>query len=166
MLEILMNGFNSSSDSNIVPIMTSSTQPSGYVATSSSHLGTSEAWQLFARDSIQPGAGWAGGSAANSAGITSQWIKIKIPAAKVVKRYSIIAGSDNFHVINYELQASNDNSSWFTRHTVTDRTAADQRVLKEYSINNEVAYLYYRILVTRVNGPTYPIILRLYLYEA
>jgi hypothetical protein len=98
-----------------------------------------------------PGSKWF-----NSAAPTG-WIQKDFGAgnAQVVKRYTIgsadVAARDPK---NWQLQGSQDGSSWTTLDTQSDQLFAYRLQQNTYNLGNTTAYRYYRLDITANNGAT------------
>lgn len=138
-------GEENNSNENLIPAMTSATEPSGQVIYSA-QASPRNAWNAF------------DGSADTwwvpQAGATTGWIGYKFDSAKVVRRYSITAITPAVGLPkNFTFEGSNDGSSWTVLDTRTNQSWYSGEK-KNFSITNASAYLYYRINVTSSTGNT------------
>ncbi len=147
-----------------VPLMTSSTAPSGVASASSEYPGT-PAWQAFSENH--------GGWVTNATGLsTPQWLQYAFTSAKIILSYSIQPWSnDTFHprwLSGWHLDGSNDGTTWTTLDT---RTAIIQRdwvpfLPNYYAVTAPGSYRYYRLVITANGGDPYVGLQNLGLYES
>lgn len=135
---------------NIIPIMTDYTAPSG-VASAQSEFGGSPnaaAWHAFDNtgnigDDWSTGAGWLSGG-------YPAWLKYEFPTAKVVNKYRI-SPLGTYTPSDWTFEGSNDNSSWTVLDTRTSQTGWSSA--QTYTFTNTTAYTYYRINISA--GPQF-----------
>lgn len=137
--------------SDIVPIMTSNTAPSGTVSASSYYGDTTNPWRAIGGT----GYGWLTATSDIPA-----WIQYHLPSPQVVSAYSIIPWSaDNFPArtpTSWTLQGSNNGSTWTTIDTRTGFTSWTQSTAYLFSATNTTSYSYYRLYITaNVGGNAY-----------
>lgn len=132
---------------NLIPIMTSNSAPSGYVASASSeYSSTYAAWKAFTNTGDDY---W---STAN--GVATGTLGIQFPSAQIVNSYNILpyptllAYAPN----TWTFQGSNDGSSWTTLDTQNGVSTWSADTIKRFIFNNTTAYTLYRINVTANNG--------------
>lgn len=77
---------------------------------------------------------------------TSHYLTLKLNKAIIVTKFKIRIGDLISPIDNWKIQGSNDNSSWNDLLTVYEMNSS----LTEYELNNNNAYLYYRIYATSV----------------
>ena len=137
-----------------VPVMTSNTTPSG-VAASSSVFDASFNPYLAFDGNLTLNNKWV---AANAT--TTGWISYDFGSGvtKTITHYSMVAVPSNESGVtgrapnSWTFEGSNNGSSWTTLHTVTGQTAWGQGEKRNFVTTNTVAYRYYRINVTAING--------------
>jgi hypothetical protein len=135
----------------LIPSMTGASTPSGLAFASSSYA-TTPAWTAFA--AYGSGNGWiTNGGLPNSIGY-------EFPSTVIVTEYEVYPwDADNFPVRcfrDFQLQGSNDGSTWTTLDTQSAITSWTAGVSKRFVTTNTTSYLYYRIYVTQnVGGDTY-----------
>lgn len=168
MFELLLNAIPPEPvDHNMVPAMTSNNTPVGYVISADSSFSSTQPYMTFARDTLPESNKWfTNRQAAANGDVTNCWIMAQLPTAMVIKRYAI-KGDSNHGPISYQLQGSNNGSTFTNLHTLTNRLLSDLGRLKEYNISsNTTAYRYYRINITKINSPyQFARIDRLYFYD-
>ena len=128
-----------------IPIMTSSTSPSGIVSASSQVAGY-EGWRAFDRNTTTV---WQ-----TAGGVTSAILTYQFPISKIIKRYSFKNFGATTGARNFTFEGSNDGSSWTTLDTQTSINVGANGIFTSGLLANTTAYLYYRINVTTVNGGT------------
>ncbi|GMX64365.1 hypothetical protein Elgi_36340 [Paenibacillus elgii] len=134
---------------NIIPLMTSNTMPSPYVATASSaHSANYDAWRAF-----NGGDGttyWTPGN-----GVKSGWIKIDLNIPKIISRYSIKANHQYGYIDSpkdWTFEGSNNDKDWVildTRINETNWINSERRV---FTLGNSSGYRYYRLNVSSINS--------------
>lgn len=130
---------------SLVPIMTSNTSPSGYVASASSTY-NSNLQPYLAFDGVDSGGNDHWLSAKGK--VVNEWLQIELPKAEVCRCLEYYIGTnDNISAMKtFKLQGSNDGQLFDDLGTFTN----DTTTLKEkriYAVANERAYKYYRITV-------------------
>ena len=126
-----------------IPIMTSSTSPSGIVSASSQVVGF-EGWRAFDRNTTTV---WQ-----TTVGVTSATLTYQFPSTRVIKRYMWKASSTATAPRNFTFEASNDGSSWTTLDTKTAINVGNNGIFTSSLLANTTAYLYYRLSITTNNG--------------
>ena len=128
---------------SLVPIMTSNTSPSGEASCSNRYNGNYEPFYAFNRQ--------LGGDAQTWATIQAlpQWIQYKFEEPKVVKKIVTVNRNErNIRAAKtYILQGSNDGSTYTDIQTCSIQSYA-AHYKEVVDIENETAYLYYRLYVT------------------
>lgn len=147
--------------SSAIPIMTSNTTPSGISSASTNRL-SNEAWRAF-NGAIESG-GWHAAD-----GLKSGWLKYNFNSKKIITKYSIA------NYLNYSISAPKDwtfegsntgvDGGWIILDTQVNQTKWTDNVWNEYSFNNSVSYLMYRINATTNNGHTSLAISELKMFE-
>ncbi|PWC17617.1 discoidin domain-containing protein, partial [Brenneria nigrifluens] len=141
-------------DESIIPVMTSNTSPSGYVASASSIYDSRyNAYLAFDRR-IVSGTGsdaWVGATGAIPTPGNPQWLRIDMPGAKALSGYSLVnraAGLINSPK-TWKLQGSNDGGdTWETIHSVTNDTNNTAGAVRRFIIDSVPAeYSSYRLLI-------------------
>lgn len=128
-----------------IPLMTSSTSPSGIV-TASSQVTGSEGWRAFDRNTATL---WQTGG-----GVTSATLAYQFPSTRIIKRYSFRAVGATTAPRNFTFEAFNG-TIWITGDTQTNINVGAGNVFTSGLINSaNTAYSSYRINVTTVNGGT------------
>lgn len=82
----------------------------------------------------------------------------------MIKKYGVI--STNGYLVSYSLQGSNNGTAFTDIHSQANRPNTDRDKLMEYFVDNNTAYLYYRLLVTKTLAGNFLTVKRLYLYDA
>lgn len=136
---------------NIIPVMTSNTAPSGVASASNIYSSGFEAYRSM--DKVQ-GLYWFPG-----VGLYDEWVQYQSISAETCTAYSIKVGQDsaNWTPSAWSLEASNtgafsgeevtlDSQSGFTSGTWTTGET------KQFVFANTTGYLYHRIHVTAVNS--------------
>ena len=82
------------------------------------------------------------------------WVQFKLDQAIAVKRYAVSSANDapERDPVNWNLEGSQDGSSWTAINTQINQSFADRLETHEYNFPNTTAYLYYRFNVTQNNG--------------
>jgi len=128
-----------------IPIMTSSTSPSGIVSASSQVVGL-EGWRAFDRNTTTV---WQ-----TAGGVTSATLTYQFPSTRVIKRYMWKASSTATTPRDFTFQGSNDGSSFTTLDTQTAINVGTNGIFTSSLLANTTAYLYYRLSITTNNGAT------------
>ena len=134
---------------NIIPIMTSNTSPSGYIASASSEFSSSyAAWKAF------NGSNSAGSNMEDSwmtqQYTTTGWLAIELPTAKVIDTYTIAVPNwpgITRKPVGWTFDGWNG-SAYVTLQTVTAQYTWPVDVSRTYICSNATAYKKYRINVT------------------
>ena len=133
----------------VTPNMTDYSVPSGVVTSSSEYSGEYSAVNAF-NDGSQSFIGVPEPS--SSAG----WLKyaFDVGNSAIVNRYKIKnrqSGSVN-SIKSWSLQASNNDTDWTILHSVLNDTRDDGDLIRTFNIRNNIAYRFYKIVVTDRNG--------------
>ena len=145
----------------LIPEMTSNTTPSGVASASDEptyNTTTYYAYHAFSDDSLW----WHSGTS-----VTTRWISYKFNSAKNVKKFTIknVNTSGGGNINSFKLQASNDGSSWIDLGTYTNSNVNGAE--STFNVNNESAYLYYRIYIESIHDAiNYARIKRIQMYGA
>jgi predicted alpha-1,2-mannosidase len=84
------------------------------------------------------------------------WVAYALDAPQAVKRYSLTSGNDSpgRDPQDWQLQGSDDGTTWTTLDTQTGQSFADRQSTKTYTVANSTAYSRYRLRVTANHGDT------------
>jgi len=82
------------------------------------------------------------------------WLQQQLPSSQIVNRYTITSGNDapERDPTHWELQGSNDASSWTTLDSRIEESFTGRNQTREFIIENEEAYSYYRLFITKNGG--------------
>ncbi|WP_335965036.1 discoidin domain-containing protein [Galbibacter sp. PAP.153] len=82
------------------------------------------------------------------------WLQQELSSQQVVNRYTLTSGNDapERDPIDWELQASNDGSTWTTLDTRSGESFSNRNQTREFVVENEDSYLYYRLFITKNGG--------------
>jgi len=133
---------------NIIPTMTSATEPSG-VVTSSDYVGASYDWKAFDHSNVDDIC-WQSGPAN-----FPKWLEYQFAVAKTITQYTLT--SRNYQNVRapktWTFEGSNNGTTWVTLDTQTDITdwAASLNTQKTFPLLNTTAYLYYRLHISATN---------------
>ncbi len=134
----------------LVPQMSSNSQD-GYVVSASSEFPAHPAYMAFDRVNGD-GNKWITNT---GVALIGSWLKIKLPAAQVAHVFSIRDCGESRYMnrmpAGFKIQGSNDDSSW-TDLVVVTSTSWSLNETKTWSIENETAYQFYRLLITSCSG--------------
>lgn len=127
------------------PTMTSATTPSGECFASSQYQ---PAWQAFDSNDASF---WETNNVGSA--IVGEYVGYKFPQAVCIKTFDTIFGyrgatSSN---ITFKIQASNDNSTWTD---LAENLQSNANARKQFILNNDNAYTYYRAYITGYVGST------------
>jgi hypothetical protein len=144
LVDVVKNIINGTK-TNLIPVMTSNTTPSG-IASASSYVANSEPWKAFDNE---PGSNyWWQGSSNNS---PNEWLAYEFPTNQIVNAYSIkkIQGAVGGTPTEWTFEGW-DGSSWIIldEQTLSD-SDWDTSPIYEFNINNNVAYKKYRINIKK-----------------
>ena len=142
-----------SRDTNtLIPIMSSNTLPSGYVASAGSALtGGYDAWKVFNGTCVDNTDNWC------SAGGPPDWLAIQLPNPAQVTSYSIFPRYDSVgnSPKTWTLEGSNDGTNWTTINTQTNYTNWTVGVKQTFSCSNSNYYSRHRINITASISASY-----------
>ena len=127
------------------PNMTGPTTPSGVVSASSEYNINYSAWYAF--DGVY---GYDQQTWATSGGhTTGEWIQYLFGSAKIIKKIATVNRNEgNVRAIKtFKFQGSNDGTT-FTDLANCEISSGTAGYRQEFTINNDTAYLYYRLYVT------------------
>jgi len=82
------------------------------------------------------------------------WFQLQFPTAQVVNEYTFTSGNDSPErdPKDWNLQGSNDGTTWTTLDTRTGETFANREQTVTFTFSNNTPYTYYRVNVTANNG--------------
>lgn len=145
---------------DLIPTMTSETDPSGTVTKLTQYSGTYAAWKVFDDDNATA---WLSSYGA------PQWIGYQFPEAKTVTCYTLTSRASATYAPpkTWTLKGSNDGTDWTTLDTQTDVTdwASSGGVKKTFEISNTTAYAYYQLAVSEGNDAGYVALAEMELLE-
>lgn len=152
----------------VIPIMTASNQPTGYVVSASSAYRYDEYYSpycAFTQILDKSNIGWTAKNMTTTTGVTNEWLQIQLPSSVIISRYSLLGSHSGWGPTDYQLMGSVNGSSWSILHTVKDNPKENWSILKEHQLNNIYAYRYYRINITKTAPAfTYANVISLQLY--
>jgi hypothetical protein len=131
---------------NLLPIMSSNSHD-GYEVSANSEFDSGwQIWRAFDRNS---GTSWS--TAYDSPEAT---IIITMPTAKICNLISIYPRSGQLHQAfgAFSLFGSGDGENWTELLTVTDISAWSTNTEKSWEVENDLAFLRYKIVATPING--------------
>jgi hypothetical protein len=135
---------------DLIPNMTSSSEPYGSITGSSQYTSTNAPYKSVDDDSATY---WR----TTIAGCTPCWIQYKIPSTEVfrpVTKYSITANSNTDCPITFEFHGSTNGTTFVTLDTQADVATFSAGEKREYEIVNTVNYSYYRLYIIKNGGAT------------
>lgn len=135
---------------NVVPTMTSNTEPSGVVSSGTAITSEGDWWFAFDREL---GNTWFGDS--NAVSLGTEWIQFRFTTGpKIITAYRLTS-----HVIEFQtapsgwvLRGSNNGTTWTDLDTKTGITGWVDYVSRTFYIPSPGSYAYYRITFTAVEG--------------
>lgn len=82
------------------------------------------------------------------------WLQQEFPEPQIVNKYTLTSGGDapERDPTHWEFQASNDGVTWEVLDTRTDESFSERNQTREFSVENEEAYQYYRLFITENGG--------------
>ncbi|UJH92869.1 discoidin domain-containing protein [Antarcticibacterium sp. 1MA-6-2] len=85
---------------------------------------------------------------------TDMWVQLELTEARAVDIYTLTSGNDapERDAKAWTLEGSNDGTTWEVLDTRTDQSWSDRNQTKEFNVNNEERFKYYRLLITANNG--------------
>lgn len=142
---------------SLTPVMTALTAPSGECSTIDGNPTAFFAFdKVFASD-LNPCHGWW------TPNLPNPWIQYKFPTAQIPVAYCISAlGGDSCSGFSnaassptaWELQGSNDGTTWTTLDTQTGISFASS-IIQQFPLTNSTEYQYLRVVITAVSGGTF-----------
>ena len=126
----------------LVPTLTSNTGSDGGEASVSDRYSADyDAWRAF--DGNSSGNDWLTSGAQSD---SFAWIKYKFTVPTIVRKVSYVAeGNFVFDVI---LQGSNDDSNWYDIGKTVTLSMSPSKEEHEFNVENNTAYMYYRLYCT------------------
>ncbi|PKD20387.1 hypothetical protein APR41_14000 [Salegentibacter salinarum] len=88
-------------------------------------------------------------------GYTSEfYAQQELPEAKIITKYTLTSGNDSPErdPKNWEILGSNNGESWVVLDTREEQTFSERNQTKEFLVDNETAYKYYRFHVTAISS--------------
>ena len=83
---------------------------------------------------------------------TEEWIKLQFPyTVKIKKMRTFVGATNTTNLTSWSIEGCNDDANWDTLYSSNSR----QTELEEISLNNNTAYKFYRIYITRNTGTAY-----------
>lgn len=136
-----------------LPVMTSNTAPAGHVASASSiSSATYAAFRAF--DGITNITGAGGSWQTLSGQATPSWVQREAPDVFQVIAYAITVNNLNRAPTAFNLQGSNDGSSFTTVDTRSGISWSSVGERQQFSVSSPAAFLMYRLNVTTNGGDT------------
>lgn len=130
----------SGADVSPMPDMTADNLPAGYVASAS---------QTDYGAAYRPFDGVEGGSVFWGMNTDVGWLRIQFPSQRMVVGYTIVNRNiTNQHPTAWQLQGSNDGTSWTTVDSRTGQTGFAADEARTYQVATPGLFLYYRLNIT------------------
>ncbi|UCZ78470.1 discoidin domain-containing protein [Pectobacterium carotovorum] len=145
---------------SIIPVMTSDTAPTGYVASASNFAISTAAFHPYVAFDGKDNIGewpdcWSTDNQWLPSVANPHWLRIDLPEGKSVLSYQMVNRSRNElgNPKSWKFQGSNDNGgTWDTLHEVTDSADNNPGSKRSYKLGTTVTYKSYRLLITAKNG--------------
>jgi len=136
----------------IVPVMSANSQD-GYIVSASSNQSNYFPYKAFDRVNNVRNDSWCSSNRLPTVN-DPQWIQIQLPTAQICNVMQIAAPfgqniDPNCGPSDFVLKGSNDGETWTDIHSETDQVYSSTN-LKTYTFDNSNAYLYYRLVITKV----------------
>jgi hypothetical protein len=130
----------------LLPIMSANSQDGHEVSANSTHSSGWEIWRAFDRNTANV---WSTASGSPVATIT-----IAMPTAKVCNLISVYPRSGQLYRAfgTFSLYGSSDGDNWTELLVVTDIPAWSNDVEKSWEVENDLAFLRYKIVATPIDG--------------
>ena len=82
------------------------------------------------------------------------WLQQELPESQVVNRYTLTSGNDSpaRDPADWEFQGSDDGDTWVVLDSRVDESFSARNLTREFIIENEEAYKYYRLVITKNGG--------------
>ncbi|MEQ9878382.1 discoidin domain-containing protein [Pectobacterium aroidearum] len=137
----------------LIPVMTANNSSVGYTVDASSEYSSQyAAWTAFNGTLNRY---WASKTVPTVA--NPHWLRITMVAPALIDTYRITNENLNPGPLSpksWMFQGSNDGTTWYTLHTVSNDTRDGKGAVREYTFANNTPYLSFRILITEHNaGP-------------
>lgn len=133
-------GFTNGPTTNLVPLMTSATAPSGTVISSTGAAAGFEAWKVFDRDAL---------TYMDLVGVVAGYVGYHLTTAAIATSYALTARLD--YTLSapkaWTFEGSNNGTTWTVLDAQTNVGWFGGQV-RSYGITNTTAYAYYRINIT------------------
>ena len=128
---------------NLIPIMTSNSAPSGYVASASSEYSASYPAYEAMNGALGSSDGWISTT-------TTGYLQIQFPSSKIVNKYVLWPYSTDttFAPSTWTFKGSNNGTDWTTLDSQSSITGWASATSKTFTFSNATAYTYYRLDVT------------------
>ncbi|WP_238917001.1 Ig-like domain-containing protein [Clostridium sp. YIM B02555] len=146
---------------NLIPKMTSNTNPSGKVTCSSTW--DSNTWLGYrAFDKSIDNLGWC-----TANGYPNGWLEYEFEAPKKITQYTIAASTvqNNAPPKSWTFEGSNDGVSWTKLDSRNNETNWRDNEKRFYQFNNNISYKFYKINISNSNNPKYCVISELEMME-
>lgn len=140
------DGADNPSEDSIIPFMTSSTQPTGYVASAASTYSTFQPYKAFDNSSES----WR----ANTDTSIATWLKIKIPASTAVNKYGLRVSDATWSMRSWELQARVTGGNLVSLHVGSDTVDWTPDQMYWFTFVNETVYDEYVLHIYGQRGAT------------
>lgn len=133
-------------ETSLIPKMTSNTAPSG-IATASTRFDTST-WDIYRAFDQVLSSFWS-----TSSGVSTGWIAYEFATPQIISKYTVQGRSDagDGSPKNWTFEGWNG-SSWIVLDTRANETSWGNGEKREYTFSNETAYIKYQLNVTANNG--------------
>jgi F5/8 type C domain len=135
--------------SNLIPVMTSNTAPSG-IASASSYRNVSPFYYPYKSFDSDLSVGW-------QADVLPSWLSYEFPTPQIINQYAITARSNSAYVDqtpkSWTFEAW-DGTQWIILDNRTGQTGWQASERRVFEFSNNQAYQKYRIYVTDTNNST------------
>lgn len=87
---------------------------------------------------------------------TDLYVQLQFPHKMKVDAYTITSGNDapERDPKNFELQGSNDGTTWTTLDTRVDQSFLGRNLTRTFNLDMEAEYVYYRLNISAIGDPT------------
>lgn len=148
---------------NIIPAMTSYTEPSGLVQVSGNFNSSSLGWKAYDHKRSSSDS-WSA-----AVGVP-QWSSYTFTEPKIINAYAIgnnTGSGRTYDPKSWVFEGSNDNgNTWETLDTQTNIAYSGATELKKFTIANKKAFTTYRVKITQINGADHVNIFEIEMYES
>lgn len=144
--------------SNLIPIMTSNTAPSGVASASSVYQSLPQyaAWKAMNHTNADESDCWVSHDDASSG--SPQWLQYQFTSGQTINKYTITTRNRSSGISSpkdWKLQGSNNGSDWTDLDIQTGQFPTNPQNTKvEYTFTNTTSYTYYRLYITDNNEKT------------